>query len=139
MCTLWLIEALSRAGQYEPELRGLATPLLEDLMGYSSHLGLFSEEISKSGQALGNLPQAFSHVALISKLRYNPVALDEDNGRLTVRPSVSFALQAAATTSTASTTSISDFCTNVEHEGPAGCNLVLTGDAPQAGASSCER
>jgi len=66
MCTLWLIEALSRAGQYEPELRGIATPLLEDLMGYSSHLGLLSEEISKSGQALGNLPQAFSHVALIS-------------------------------------------------------------------------
>lgn len=48
-------------------MRGLATPLLEDLMGYSSHLGLLSEEISKSGQALGNLPQAFSHVALISK------------------------------------------------------------------------
>jgi GH15 family glucan-1,4-alpha-glucosidase len=35
-------------------------------MGYSNHLGLFSEEISKGGEALGNFPQAFSHTSLIS-------------------------------------------------------------------------
>jgi len=39
---------------------------IEDLLGYANHLGLFSEEIDLSGRALGNFPQAFTHMSLIS-------------------------------------------------------------------------
>lgn len=48
MCTLWLIESLSRTG--DPVLLGKSVNLLEDYMGYSNYLDLFSEEISKGGE-----------------------------------------------------------------------------------------
>ena len=35
-------------------------------LGYASHLHLFAEEIGKRGEHLGNFPQAFTHLALIS-------------------------------------------------------------------------
>ncbi|GAA5981841.1 hypothetical protein JCM10908_004632 [Rhodotorula pacifica] len=70
MCTLWLVEALSRAGQYNPAMLTKAIGMLEDFVGYTNHVGLLSEEISKGGEALGNIPQAFSLVALISTI-YN--------------------------------------------------------------------
>lgn len=41
LCTLWAIEALARAGAYEPELLPKATAMLEDLLGYGNHVGLF--------------------------------------------------------------------------------------------------
>jgi GH15 family glucan-1,4-alpha-glucosidase len=36
------------------------------MLGYASHLGLYAEQTGASGQALGNFPQAFTHLALIS-------------------------------------------------------------------------
>ncbi|KAK4705655.1 hypothetical protein P7C70_g539, partial [Phenoliferia sp. Uapishka_3] len=66
MCTLWLIESLARAGEFDKTLLSKAVGMLEDYMGYSNHLDLLSEEISKGGEPLGNFPQAFSHVGLIS-------------------------------------------------------------------------
>ncbi|MGH1506419.1 MAG: glycoside hydrolase family 15 protein, partial [Acidimicrobiales bacterium] len=61
MCSFWFVEALARAG--EPER---AAELFDRLLTYSGPLGLFSEEIGVDGQLLGNYPQAFSHLALVS-------------------------------------------------------------------------
>ncbi|KAJ1660790.1 hypothetical protein IWQ61_000325 [Dispira simplex] len=66
MCTFWLVEALTRAGQYNPSLLKHALYLFDNALGYANHLMLFSEEIAQSGEALGNFPQAFTHIALIS-------------------------------------------------------------------------
>ena len=40
--------------------------LFERMLGYANHLGLYAEETGSSGEALGNFPQAFTHLALIS-------------------------------------------------------------------------
>ena len=61
MCTFWLVEALSRAGRV-PEAR----LIFEKMLSYSNHLGLYSEQIGSCGEALGNFPQAFTHLSLIS-------------------------------------------------------------------------
>lgn len=57
MCICWAIEALTRAGEYEPAYLDQASIMLEDFLGFSNHLGLMSEEISKGGEQLGNTPQ----------------------------------------------------------------------------------
>jgi alpha,alpha-trehalase len=62
ICTFWLVDNLSMQGRIDE-----ARALFERLLGYASHLGLFSEEIdSKKNIALGNFPQAFTHIALIN-------------------------------------------------------------------------
>jgi len=61
MCTFWLVEALTRAGQTGP-----ARFVFEKMLSYASNLGLFAEEIGPRGEALGNYPQAFTHLGLIS-------------------------------------------------------------------------
>ncbi|TVY24194.1 Uncharacterized protein LHYA1_G006945 [Lachnellula hyalina] len=66
MCTFWLVEALTRAGAYDSKYLVRAANLFENILSYSNHLGMFSEEIARSGEQLGNTPQAFSHLALIS-------------------------------------------------------------------------
>ena len=66
MCTFWLIEALARAGLYDQAYLARAITMLENVLSFSNHLGMFSEEISISGEQLGNTPQAFSHLAFVS-------------------------------------------------------------------------
>jgi len=66
MCTFWLVEALTRAGVYEKKYLIRAINIFENMMSFGNHLAMFSEEIARSGEQLGNTPQAFSHLALIS-------------------------------------------------------------------------
>jgi GH15 family glucan-1,4-alpha-glucosidase len=66
MCSFWLVEALTRAGHTDPQRLEAARMLFEQMLGYANHLGLYSEQIGPSGEALGNFPQAFTHLALIS-------------------------------------------------------------------------
>lgn len=66
MCTFWLVEALTRAGRFRPALLERGRLLFERMLGYSNHLGLFGEEIGRRGEALGNFPQGFTHLSLIS-------------------------------------------------------------------------
>ena len=61
LCTFWLVEALTRAGRVDE-----ARLIFEQMLGYSNHLGLYAEEIGPGGEALGNFPQAFTHLTLIS-------------------------------------------------------------------------
>jgi GH15 family glucan-1,4-alpha-glucosidase len=60
-CTFWLVEVLARSGRLNE-----ARLIFEKMLGYSNHLGLFAEEIGSKGEALGNFPQAFTHLGLIS-------------------------------------------------------------------------
>ncbi|KAI1422668.1 hypothetical protein F5Y12DRAFT_603845 [Xylaria sp. FL1777] len=62
----WLVEALTRAGAYDRKYLVRAVNLFENMLGFSNHHSMFSEEISQTGEQLGNTPQAFSHLALIS-------------------------------------------------------------------------
>ena len=66
MCSFWLVEALTRAGRTDPARLKDARLLFEQMLGYANHLGLFAERTGTSGEALGNYPQAFTHLALIS-------------------------------------------------------------------------
>jgi len=66
MCSFWLVEALTRAGQTNPEKLGEARLLFERMLGYANHLGLYAEQTGPQGEALGNFPQAFTHLSLIS-------------------------------------------------------------------------
>jgi GH15 family glucan-1,4-alpha-glucosidase len=61
ICTFWYVEAMARAGHLDE-----ARLAFEKMLTYANHLGLYSEEIGPSGEALGNFPQAFTHLALIS-------------------------------------------------------------------------
>jgi GH15 family glucan-1,4-alpha-glucosidase len=72
MCTWWLVEALTRAGRLEE-----SRLIFEKMLTYANHLGLYAEQIGPSGEALGNFPQAFTHLGLISAA-YN---LDRALGR----------------------------------------------------------
>lgn len=61
MCSFWYIECLAKSGEMDK-----AILYFEKMLGYSNHLGLFSEQISLKGEQLGNFPQAFTHLAMIS-------------------------------------------------------------------------
>ncbi len=61
MCTFWLVEALTRAGRLNE-----ARLIFEQMLGHTNHLNLYAEETGSHGEALGNFPQAFTHLSLIS-------------------------------------------------------------------------
>ena len=71
MCTFWLAEALARAGLVED-----ARLIFEKMLGYANHVGLYAEQIGLTGEALGNFPQAFTHLGLISAAFHLSAALD---------------------------------------------------------------
>ncbi len=66
LCTFWLVEALTRSAQVDPPKLEEARLIFEEMLSYANHLGLYAEETGGSGEALGNFPQAFTHLALIS-------------------------------------------------------------------------
>jgi GH15 family glucan-1,4-alpha-glucosidase len=71
MCTLWLAGCLTMIGDI-----GEATRLVERVLQQANHLGLFSEMVNPlTGEALGNFPQAFTHVSLIHTLHNLDIAM----------------------------------------------------------------
>jgi GH15 family glucan-1,4-alpha-glucosidase len=75
ICSFWLVDNLALAGRTEQ-----APALFERLLDRTNDLGLLAEEIDPaSGELLGNFPQAFSHVGLIS------AAINLERGRWTHR------------------------------------------------------
>jgi len=59
--SFWLAESLVRAGRIDE-----GRLMLEKMLTYSNHVGLYAEEIGPTGEALGNYPQAFTHLSLIT-------------------------------------------------------------------------
>jgi GH15 family glucan-1,4-alpha-glucosidase len=76
LCSFWYVEALTRAGRVRE-----ARMVFEKMLTYANHLGLYAEQIGASGEALGNFPQAFTHLALISAAANLDQALDQGVGR----------------------------------------------------------
>jgi GH15 family glucan-1,4-alpha-glucosidase len=66
ICSFWLVEALTRAGRDDKKRLDAARLMFEQMLGYANHLGLYAEQTGINGEALGNFPQAFTHLALIS-------------------------------------------------------------------------
>ena len=75
LCTFWYVDALARAGRLNE-----ARLTFEKMHTYANHLGLYSEEIGSTGEQLGNFPQAFSHLALITAAINLDYQLDHGSG-----------------------------------------------------------
>jgi GH15 family glucan-1,4-alpha-glucosidase len=76
ICTFWLVEAMTRAGRTDAQRLDQARLMFERMLGYANHVGLYAEETGPRGEALGNYPQAFTHLALISAAYNLDRALD---------------------------------------------------------------
>ncbi|GAA4684779.1 glycoside hydrolase family 15 protein [Nocardioides nanhaiensis] len=61
LCSFWYVEALTRVGRVEE-----ARLALEKMFTYANHLGLYAEQVDLTGDQVGNFPQAFTHLSLIS-------------------------------------------------------------------------
>lgn len=76
MCTFWYVECLSRSGQLEK-----ARFYFEKMLGYANHLGLYSEQLGFRGEHLGNFPQAFTHLGLISAAYNLDIQLNDSRNK----------------------------------------------------------
>lgn len=76
MCSFWFIESLAKSGELDK-----AVEYFEKMISYSNHLLLFSEELGKKGEHLGNFPQAFTHLALISAAIELNKQLNRESGK----------------------------------------------------------
>ncbi len=74
MCSFWYVECLSRAGDVHK-----ARFIFEKMLGYASHLGLYAEELGPTAEHLGNFPQAFTHIGLISAAYHLDLSLGAGN------------------------------------------------------------
>ncbi|MFD5585913.1 glycoside hydrolase family 15 protein [Streptomyces sp. NPDC127063] len=72
LCSFFYVEALARSGRLVQ-----ARHAFDKMLTYANHVGLFAEEIGPSGEQLGNFPQAFTHLSLVSAA----MALDEELAR----------------------------------------------------------
>lgn len=70
ICSFWYAECLARSGDVDQ-----ARYYFEKMLGYANHLGLYPEELGPAGEHLGNFPQAFTHIGLISAAHYLDRAL----------------------------------------------------------------
>lgn len=61
ICTFWLVEVLARVGKTAE-----ARFIFEKMLTYANHVGLYAEQIGPTGEAMGNFPQAFTHLGLIN-------------------------------------------------------------------------
>jgi GH15 family glucan-1,4-alpha-glucosidase len=92
ICSFWLVSCLAQAGELER-----AEALFDRLTGYANDLGLLAEEVDPaSGELLGNFPQAFSHVGLITAAW----DIDRARGRTNVGTAAGKPTAAAATPGT---------------------------------------
>ncbi|MET0457015.1 MAG: glycoside hydrolase family 15 protein [Mycobacterium sp.] len=76
LCSFWYVEALTRAGRLDD-----AQLALEKMFTYANHVGLYAEQVSATGDQVGNFPQAFTHFALISAALNLDRALDKGSNR----------------------------------------------------------
>ena len=75
ICSFWYVDALARSGRLDD-----ARLTFEKMLTYASPLGLYSEEIAPTGEQIGNFPQAFSHLSLISAAMNLDYQLDHGAG-----------------------------------------------------------
>ncbi len=75
-CSFWYVECLARAGRVEQ-----ARTNFEKLLRYGNHLQLYAEEFDCRAQLIGNFPQAFTHLALISAAYYLDRQIDGKTGQ----------------------------------------------------------
>jgi len=76
MCTFWYVECLAKAGQINK-----ARLYFEKMLGYANHVGLYAEQLGFQGEHLGNFPQAFTHLGLISAALSLDAQLDDQRNR----------------------------------------------------------
>ncbi|MFE6178188.1 glycoside hydrolase family 15 protein [Streptomyces sp. NPDC056464] len=77
LCSFFYVEALARSGRLDQ-----ARYAFDKMLTYANHVDLFAEEIGPSGEQLGNFPQAFTHLALVTAA----MALDEELTRQATTP-----------------------------------------------------
>ncbi|MGW2558722.1 glycoside hydrolase family 15 protein [Streptomyces sp. NPDC001514] len=81
LCTFIYVDALARAGRLDQ-----SRLVLEKMLTYANHLGLYSEEIDLTGRQLGNFPQAFTHLAFIDTALTLDAALNRAGGKASPVP-----------------------------------------------------